>query len=178
MKKNRTEDPIFPVVRVGIGQDSHRFLPVDSSKPCIVAGLIFEDCPGLAADSDGDVVFHALCNAISSVSGIQILGGLAMDLCHKDGITDSQVYLEKALETLGENKIQHVAFTIEGKRPHFQKRIDEMRSNIARILRVRLEQVGLTVTSGDGLTDFGCGEGLQCFCILTLDLFRKRLIDI
>src|ERR1700722_13871444 len=111
-----TENSIFPVVRVGIGQDSHRFLPVDSSKPCVVAGLIFEDCPGLAADSDGDVVFHALCNAISSVSGVQILGGLAMDLCHKDGITDSQVYLEKALETLEGQEIRHVAFTIEGKR--------------------------------------------------------------
>ncbi len=154
-------------VRVGIGQDSHRFLPSDSAKPCIVAGLIFEDCPGLAADSDGDVVFHAICNAISSVSGVPILGGVAIDLCHKDGITDSQVYLEKALEFLKTQKVQHVALTIEGKRPRFQKRVDEMRRNIARVMNLRLDQVGLTVTSGDGLTDFGCGEGLQCFCIVT-----------
>ena len=155
------------IVRVGIGQDSHRFLPIDSAKPCIVAGLIFDDCPGLSADSDGDVVFHAICNAISSVSGIQILGGVAIDLCHKDGITDSQVYLEKALETLQMQKIQHVALTIEGKRPRFQKRVDEMRYNIARVMGLKVNQVGLTVTSGDGLTDFGCGEGLQCFCIVT-----------
>jgi len=156
-----------PLVRVGIGQDSHRFLPVDSAKPCIVAGLIFEDCPGLAADSDGDVVFHAICNAITSVSGVPVLGGVAIDLCHKDGITDSQVYLERALETLGKQKVQHVSLTIEGKRPRFQKRVDEMRGNIARVMGIRLDQVGLTVTSGDGLTDFGCGEGLQAFCILT-----------
>jgi 2-C-methyl-D-erythritol 2,4-cyclodiphosphate synthase len=162
-----TEHSNFPMVRVGIGQDSHRFLPADSAKPCIVAGLIFEDCPGLAADSDGDVVFHAICNAISSVSGVPILGGVAIDLCHKDGITDSQVYLEKALESLKVQKIQHVALTIEGKRPRFQKRVDDMRRNIARVMHLRLEQVGLTVTSGDGLTDFGCGEGLQCFCIVT-----------
>jgi 2-C-methyl-D-erythritol 2,4-cyclodiphosphate synthase len=157
----------FSRVRVGIGQDSHRFLPPDSAKPCIIAGVIFEDAPGLSADSDGDVVFHSICNAITSVSGVPILGGIAVDLCLKDGITDSQVYLERAMETLGPQRIEHVALTIEGKRPLLQKRIDEMRNRIAQIMKIRIDQVGLTVTSGDGLTDFGCGDGLQCFCVLT-----------
>jgi 2-C-methyl-D-erythritol 2,4-cyclodiphosphate synthase len=157
----------FPRVRVGIGQDSHRFLPSDSAKPCIIGGLIFEEAPGLSADSDGDVVFHSICNAITSVTGVPILGGIAIDLCHKDGITDSQVYLERALETLGRQRIEHVALTIEGKRPRFQKRVDEMRAKIAHVMKIRIDQVGLTVTSGDGLTDFGCGDGLQCFCLLT-----------
>ena len=109
----------IPVTRVGVGQDSHRFLPADSAKPCVVAGLIFGECPGLSADSDGDVAFHAICNAISSVTGVQILGGIAIDLCHKGGITDSQVYLEKAMETLGAQVIQHVALTIEGQASPF-----------------------------------------------------------
>ena len=157
----------FPRVRVGIGQDSRRFLPSDSAKPCIIAGLIFEDVPGLAADSDGDVVFHSICNAITSVSGVPILGGIANDLCYKDGITDSQVYLEKAIEALGCQRVEHIALTIEGKRPLFQKHIDKMRSKIAAVMKIGVDQVGLTVTSGGGLTDFGCGDGLQCFCILT-----------
>lgn len=158
---------IIPKVRVGIGQDSHRFLPSDSSKPCIIAGLIFEDVPGLSADSDGDVVFHAICNAITSITGVPILGGLAIDLCHKDGITDSQVYLERALLTLKSIKIQHVALTIEAKRPRMQERNLEMRQKIAQVMGLSVSQVGLTATSGDGLTDFGCGDGLQCFCIIT-----------
>ena len=157
----------FPKVRVGIGQDSHRFLSAESTKPCIIAGLIFPDTPGLSADSDGDVVFHAICNAITSVTGVSILGKVAIDLCHKDGITDSQVYLEKALETLGKQRIEHVALTIEGKRPRFQARIAEMCAQIARVMKINPDQVGMTVTSGDGLTDFGCGDGLQCFCVLT-----------
>lgn len=156
-----------PRVRVGIGQDSHRFLPAESTKPCVIAGIIFSDVPGLSADSDGDVVFHAICNAITSVAGVPILGKVAIDLCHKDGITDSQVYLEKALETLGRQQVEHVALTIEGKRPRLQARIPEMCDKIARVMKIDPSQVGLTVTSGDGLTDFGCGEGLQCFCILT-----------
>jgi 2-C-methyl-D-erythritol 2,4-cyclodiphosphate synthase len=157
----------YPRVRVGIGQDSHRFLSPDSSKPCVIAGLIFEEQPGLSADSDGDVVFHSICNAITSLSGVPILGGLAIDLCHKDGITDSQVYLERALETLQKQKVEHVALTIEGKRPRMQHRNLEMRQKIASVMKIDVSQVGLTATSGDGLTDFGCGDGLQCFCILT-----------
>lgn len=157
----------FPIQRAGIGQDSHRFLPTDSSKLCIIAGVIFDGVPGLSADSDGDVVFHAICNAISSLTGVPILGGIARDLCHKDGITDSQVYLEKALETLGSQKIAHVALTVEGKRPRMQSKVDAMREKISEIMPIDISQVGITVTSGDGLTDFGCGDGLQCFCILS-----------
>lgn len=156
------------MLKIGIGQDSHRFLPQNSVKPCIVAGLLFEDVPGLSADSDGDVVFHAICNAITSISHVPILGKIAVELCHKDGITDSQVYLEKAMETVTGFTIEHLALTIEGKRPRFQHKIYEMRSKVAQVMNIDIDRVGLTVTSGDGLTDFGCGDGLQCFCILTV----------
>lgn len=157
----------MPHTRVGIGQDSHRFLDPDAIKPCIIGGIIFPDAPGLDADSDGDVVFHAICNAITSVTGVAILGDIAIKLCHQEGVTDSQIYLEHALETLRKQEIQHVALTIEGKRPRLQSRVDEMRQSIAKVMQLEITQVGITVTSGDGLTDFGCGDGLQCFCILT-----------
>lgn len=154
-------------IRTGIGQDSHRFLPDGSNKPCIIGGVIFDDVPGLAADSDGDVVFHAICNAITSVTHVPILGGIAIELCHKEGIIDSRIYLEKALATLHHQQIEHVALTIEGKRPRLQKKIPEICQKVAAVLKIATAQVGLTVTSGDGLTSFGLGEGLQCFCIIT-----------
>ncbi|MGE0199017.1 MAG: 2-C-methyl-D-erythritol 2,4-cyclodiphosphate synthase, partial [Simkaniaceae bacterium] len=91
----------------------------------------------------------------------------AIDLCHKEGVTDSRVYLDKALETLGKQKVEHVALTIEGKRPKFQKRSDDIRRSIAAAMHLSLDQVGITFTSGDDLTSFGRGEGLMCFCILT-----------
>lgn len=154
-------------VKTGIGQDSHRFLPPGSSKPCVIAGLIFEDAPGFMANSDGDIVFHAICNAITSVTGVLILGAIADDLCLRDGITDSEVYLKEALKTLGKQTISHVAVTIEAKRPKFSKRLLEMRENIARVMNLDISQVGITATSGEGLTDFGCGDGAQCFAIIT-----------
>jgi 2-C-methyl-D-erythritol 2,4-cyclodiphosphate synthase len=155
------------IVRTGIGQDSHRFLPTDSAKPCVIAGLILDGVPGFNANSDGDIVFHAICNAITSLTGILILGAIADDLCLKDGITDSEVYLNEAIKTLGAQKITHVAITIEGKKPRFKERILEMRANIARVMKLNVSQVGITATSGEGLTDFGCGDGVQCFAIVT-----------
>lgn len=155
--------------RTGLGQDSHRFLPEDSTKPCVIGGLIFDNVPGFKANSDGDVVLHAICNAITSLTGILILGGVADELYHKHGITDSSVYLEKALEHLSDagQTICHVAVSIEASRPHFSKRIVEMRTHVAALLGVDVASIGITATSGEGLTDFGCGDGIQCFAILT-----------
>lgn len=158
MKKSKT----------GIGQDSHRFLPEGNEKQCIIAGLVFDGAPGMDADSDGDVVFHAICNAITSLTHVPILGKVAIELCHQEGITDSRVYLEKAIETLGEHEIVHVALTIEGKRPKFQKRADKIRQSVAEALSLEIDQVGITFTSGDGLTAFGRGEGLMCYCLLSV----------
>ena len=153
--------------KTGLGQDSHRFLSQESSKPRVIGGLIFDDVPGFNANSDGDVVFHAICNAISSITGVLILGGLADDLCMKDGITDSEAYLKEAVKTLGKQRITHVAISIEGKKPSFKERIMEMRQNIARVMGLNVSQVGITATSGEGLTDFGCGDGVQAFAIVT-----------
>lgn len=157
----------YPIYRTGIGQDSHRFLNEDSTKPCIIAGVVFEDVPGLAADSDGDVVYHAICRAITSITSVPILATIAKDLCMNKGITDSRVYLEKALDTLKEQKIVHIAISIEAKRPKFQKKIDQMRTKIAEITKLNISQIGISAHTGDGLTDFGCGDGIAVFCAIT-----------
>lgn len=173
--QNRPEKGVDMKMRTGIGQDSHRFLPEDSSKPCVIGGLIFEDAPGFNADSDGDVVFHALCNALTSLTGIPILGGIAEDLRLKDGITDSEVYLREGLKTLQTQQIVHVSIAIEAKKPLLRERLEEMRHNIGRILGLLTSQVGITASTGEGLTDFGCGEGVQVLAIITTEEPSKRL---
>ena len=155
------------IVRTGLGQDSHRFLPEESAKPLVIAGLIFAGEPGFMANSDGDVVYHAICNAISTLTGVLMLGAIADDLCLNNGITDSEVYIRESLRTLHGQKITHVAISLEGKKPKFKSRIPEMRAKIAAVMGLDISQVGLTATSGEGLTDFGCGDGVQCFALVT-----------
>lgn len=157
-------------IKTGLGQDSHRFEAKDSSKPCVIAGLTFEDVPGFMANSDGDVVYHAICNAISSITGILILGGVADELCIKDGITNSEFYLKEAFKTLKDQNfsISHVAVSLEGKKPSFKKHLDQMKKNVAALLEVQPQDVGITATSGEGLSDYGCGDGVSCFSIITV----------
>lgn len=154
--------------KTGLGQDSHRFESKDSSKTCVLAGVRIKECPGFMANSDGDVIYHAICNAITSITGILILGGIADDLCHKDGITDSSAYLLEAKKTLGSWKISHVACSVEAKRPHLKNHLALMKKNIAEHLEIQEDQVGITVTSGEGLTDCGCGDGVNCLAIITV----------
>ena len=156
------------IFRTGIGQDSHRFLSEDSPKPCIIGGLVFEDMPGFKANSDGDLVLHAICNAITSLTGVPILGGIADEMVEKDGITDSWVYLQEAVKSLQNNEIVHVAISLEGLRPRFFERYEEIRKSIAKSLGIEFSQVGFTATTGEGLTDFGCGDGVACIAIMTI----------
>ena len=155
------------IYRTGIGQDSHRFLKDNTSKPCIIGGVLFENVSGFLANSDGDIIFHAICNAISSLTGVLILGKIADKLCKNDGITDSSIYLKTALKYLKKQKIEHIAISLEGKKPLFIDKIDQMKNSIANVLNIDSKKIGITATSGEGLTEFGLGVGVNCLCIVT-----------
>lgn len=152
-----------------IGQDSHRFEKEDSSKPLILGGVEIPGCVGLDGNSDADVVLHAVTNAISGLSGINILGAISDDLCLNKGIKDSRVYLQKALDTLSQYRLLHVSISIEAKRPHFAKHIPGVKASIAKLLSLEEKHVGLTATTGEGLTAFGKGEGIQAFVIVSAE---------
>lgn len=153
-------------MKVGIGQDSHRFDLENKNKKLILGGVYFEGYPGLLGNSDADVVLHAITNAISGVTCKNILGGPADNLC-REGITDSEVYLKDALRYL-EKEIEHVSISIECKKPKITPKIDNMRDNISRILNISKENIGITATTGEELTEVGKGKGISVICIITV----------
>lgn len=156
-------------MRVGIGQDSHRFDFNETNKKLILGGVIFEDAPAVSANSDGDVILHAITNAISGVTGTNILGRISDDMC-KSGITDSEEYVKEALKYMEEDmKIHHISISIECKTPKISPLIPSLKESIARILSISERSIGITATTGEGLTDFGKGLGIQVFCIITTD---------
>ena len=155
-----------------IGQDSHRFMTPDEwagqpDRQLMLAGIALPGELPLAGNSDADVVLHALTNAISGVSGINILGAVSDRLCLEDGITDSAAYLRAAQATLGSWQLSHISISIEGKRPRFAPFIAAMRARLAELTGLDPFEIGITATSGEGMTAFGRGEGLQVFCVVT-----------
>jgi len=154
-------------MKVAIGQDSHRFDFEDKNKKLILGGVIFEGYPPLSGNSDADVVLHSVTNAISGITCTNILGKIADDMC-KSGITNSEEYLKEALKYLN-NKIIHLSISIECKTPKITPKIEEMRKNIARILSIPENSIGITATTGEGLTEFGKGNGISVFSCITVE---------
>lgn len=153
--------------QIGIGQDSHKFI---KNKPLILGGVKIPNHSGLLGDSDGDAVLHALCNSISSALGQGSLGGYATPLCKEKKITNSVEYLKVVFEKAKKNnfKINNISISIEAKTPKIDKYSEQMKSAISKILKIKTDQIGITATTGEGLTAFGKGQGVAVIAIVML----------
>lgn len=160
------ENEVKSHMKAAIGQDSHRFEEMPG-KPLILGGVVFPGEVGLLANSDGDVVLHAITNAVSGITGRNILGRVADEMC-QSGITDSAEYLREALKSL-EGRIVHLSVSMECLRPKISPMIPAMREKIAELLGVEPAAIGITATTGEGLTDCGKGLGISVLCILTVE---------
>ena len=90
-------------------------------------------------------------------------------MCRK-GITDSKKYIEFVINKVKERglKINNIAIMLEGKKPRIDERIDKIKTALSRLIKVKEENIGIAATSGNELTDFGKGLGMQCFAVVTL----------
>src|SRR3989344_5024151 len=152
--------------RVGFGLDSHRF--AKEKKGLILGGVLF-DGPGLEANSDGDVILHSLFNAIWQSMGGNSIGHYADDM-FRNGISDSKEYLKVALDMLKINdyQINNIGVMIECKTPKIDPKADEIRDSIEALTGVPGERIGVTATTGEGLTDAGKGLGIQVFSVVSV----------
>jgi 2-C-methyl-D-erythritol 2,4-cyclodiphosphate synthase len=156
-------------IKVGIGQDSHR-VTESKDKPFVLGGVTFDEAFCLEGNSDSDVVLHAITNAVSGVTGEPVLGPVADGMC-KAGVTDSKEYLRVALEDLKAigYKVSHVSISLECLRPKILPKLEALRANVSGLLGVTIADVAITATTGEGLTDFGKGLGVQAFAVLTAE---------
>ena len=153
-------------VKTGLGLDSHRFVEGDFDQPLILGGLVFDDAPAMAGNSDADVILHALTDAISGVTGVTVIGAVADQLC-RDGITDSKAYLAVALESLGDWRLTHVSIVLECLRPKIDPKVAVLRASVAALLGLEFADVCITATTGEQLNDVGRGLGIHASVIVT-----------
>ena len=154
--------------RIGFGQDSHKFSQ-DKNRQLILGGYIIPNEIGLEANSDGDVILHALFNTISSAIGERSLGYYS-DAMFKKGITNSNEYLKIILTKLNQTnlKINNVSISIEASKPRLERYTDKIKQSLSKILKIDKERIGINYTSGEELTAFGQGKGMQCFVMISV----------
>lgn len=155
-------------MKCAIGQDSHAFFQ-KIGKPLILGGVNIMNGQPLKGNSDADVVLHALTNAISGITGVNILGAIADEMCQTHNIIDSSMYVKEALKYMHDYRITHVSFSVECLTPRLEKYIDAIKNNIADILAIDIGSVGFTAHSGEELTLVGRGKGIMCTCIITVE---------
>jgi 2-C-methyl-D-erythritol 2,4-cyclodiphosphate synthase len=154
-------------VKTGIGLDSHRFIEGPSERRLVLGGLVFDEASALDGNSDADVILHALTDAVSGVTGRTVIGAVADQMCRR-GITDSREYLKVALADLGAWQISHVSIAVECQRPKIDPKRPALRESIAELLGISHDDVCLTATSGEGLTDCGRGLGIHASAVVTV----------
>ncbi|MEK7673156.1 MAG: 2-C-methyl-D-erythritol 2,4-cyclodiphosphate synthase [Patescibacteria group bacterium] len=153
--------------RVGIGQDSHMF--ETEEKGLTLGGIKIPDENKLKANSDGDVILHAIFNALSQAIGEMSLGFYA-DEEFANGITDSKKYLEIVLKKIKKQdfKINSLGLMLECKHPKIDPLVPKLKKSLSAILNLEPKKIGITATTGEHLTLFGVGKGIQCFAIASL----------
>jgi len=153
--------------RVGWGFDAHRF---GGSGPIILAGVVVDDTRGFEATSDGDVVAHALVDAIL---GSYALGDIGMHFPSSDpemSGADSMELLGRAVRMVEDRAqlVGNVDVTVISQSVRIAPHRDAMRSNIAARLRIDRSSVSVKGTTTDGMGSIGADEGLAAAAAVTI----------
>jgi 2-C-methyl-D-erythritol 2,4-cyclodiphosphate synthase len=160
-----TTSPGAPALRIGIGTDVHRLAP---GRPMRVAGLDWPDEEsGPEGHSDGDVVLHAICDALLSAAGIGDLGSNFGTSAPEWAGADSHDLLAETLRRVRAAgwEVTDVACQLVGDRPKLGTRRDEAQQQITARHGIR---VSLSATTTDGLGLTGRGEGLAAIATALL----------
>jgi len=154
--------------KVGIGEDSHAFSK--TKKELWLGGIRIPGCDGFEAQSDGDVVLHSLFNAVSSALGKRSIGHYFSNKDKRCKNARSAVFFRKIDDILKKSsfRVNNVSISVEAKKPKIQPYIEEMKAAIANLLKINKDSIGITATSGEGLTSFGKGLGVKAVCYVSL----------
>lgn len=155
------------LTRVGWGFDAHR---LDADPPLRLGGVVVSDSEGVSATSDGDVVAHAVTDALL---GACVLGDLGDHFPSEDpGLVDADsmdlLRQSTAMASGAGWRVSHLDVTVVAETVRVAPHRELMRQNLAAALDTPVDVVSVKATTTDGLGFTGSGEGIAAVAVLTV----------
>ncbi|MEQ1485768.1 2-C-methyl-D-erythritol 2,4-cyclodiphosphate synthase [Methyloglobulus sp.] len=156
------------MIRVGQGYDVHRF---NDGAHIILGGVKIPYEQGLEAHSDGDVVLHALCDALLGAAALGDIGKHFPDTDPEFKGADSRVLLRHVYKIVQEQgyNLGNADITIVAQAPKMASHIAAMCDNIAADLQVEIDQVNVKATTTEKLGFEGRKEGIAVHAIVLIE---------
>jgi 2-C-methyl-D-erythritol 2,4-cyclodiphosphate synthase len=156
-------------IRIGFGYDSHAF---KSGVPLIIGGLPIEHPEGLAGHSDGDVLLHALTDALLGSIAVGDIGSFFPPSDPRWKGADSSIFLNLAVEevTAAGYHVGNVDITLILNRPKIGPLAGAMRARVAELLEVPLDRVSIKAKTPEGLN---LDHVAQCHAVVLVELMQE-----
>ncbi len=148
--------------RVGNGYDIHR---LEENNTLILGGVLIPFSRGTVAHSDGDVVIHALCDALLGAAGLGDIGHFFPDNDNKFKNIDSKILLKEVFEMIYKEgfSIENIDLTIVLETPKLNNYLPEMKSQISKCINLPVSNINIKATTSEKLGFIGRGEGVSCY---------------
>ena len=157
--------------RVGHGYDVHA---LGEGLRLVLGGVEIPHTKGCIAHSDGDVLVHAICDALLGAAALGDIGKHFPDTDPKYKGADSLELLRVVGEKVNEAgyKVSNIDVTMIAQRPKLKPHIPAMMENIARALNLDVSRVNVKATTEEGLSFTGEGLGMSCHAVCLLENLR------
>ena len=154
-------------MRIGSGFDAHKFA---EGRKLILGGVTIPHDKGMEAHSDGDVVLHALCDALLGAAALGDIGKHFPDTSPDYKDADSRKLLRHVFSLLKDNNLSlgNADITIIAQAPKLAPHIDAMRHNIAADLETDIANINVKATTTEGMGFTGRGEGIAVQAVVLL----------
>ncbi|MCU7959739.1 MAG: 2-C-methyl-D-erythritol 2,4-cyclodiphosphate synthase [gamma proteobacterium symbiont of Bathyaustriella thionipta] len=154
-------------MRIGHGFDVHRLV---TGRPLILGGVSIDHPLGLQAHSDGDVVLHAICDALLGAAALGDIGRHFPDSDARYKNIDSRDLLRSVMLLLQKAhwRIGNLDVTIIAQEPKLAPHIQAMRKNIAQDVNAHIDQINLKATTTEQLGYCGRKEGIAVHAVSLL----------
>lgn len=155
-------------MRFGIGYDTHRF---NEGNHVMIGGVKISHSKGIEAHSDGDVLLHAIIDAMLGASGLGDIGTHFSDQDSSFKNADSRQLLKKTNELIVRNKffVHNIDATIVAEHPKISPHFNNIRRTIAFDLGIPFSLVNIKGTTNETMGFIGRGEGIAALAICSLN---------